>query len=127
MDLCKLPLEKRAISSETSAIVNRYSFGKWNPLEYAVGKTILLMGATGTGKTTWINAKINYVLGVEWDDPFRFVLIDEPIRGGSQAHSQTQDVNVYDIHHQKGFRVPFSLTIVDTPGFGDMNQPKERR
>ncbi len=77
------------------------------------------MGATGSGKTTWINAMINYVLGVEWDDPFRFVLIEENLRGGSQAHSQTQDVNVYDIHHQNGFRIPFSLTIVDTPGFGD--------
>ena len=125
MNLCKLPLEKRAISSEISAIVNRYSFGKWNPLEYAECKTILLMGATGTGKTTWINAMINYVLGVEWDDPFRFKLIDETIRGGSQAHSQTQDVNVYDIHHQRGFRVPFSLTIIDTPGFGDIARDEE--
>ena len=125
MNLCKLPLEKRAISSEISAIVNRYSFGKWNPLEYAECKAILLMGATGSGKTTWINAMINYVLGVEWDDPFRFVLIEENLRGGSQAHSQTQDVNVYDIHHQRGFRVPFSLTIVDTPGFGDIARDEE--
>ena len=83
------------------------------------------MGATGSGKTTWINAMINYVLGVEWDDPFRFVLIEENLRGGSQAHSQTQDVNVYDIHHQRGFRVPFSLTIVDTPGFGDIARDEE--
>jgi predicted GTPase len=122
MKLCTLPLEK------SSAIANRYSLGKPNPYGGKPSKTILVMGATGSGKTTWINAMINYVLGVEWDDPFRFMLVEENLRGGSQAHSQTQGVTVYDIHHQNGFRVPFSLTIVDTPGFGDtkgMERDKE--
>jgi predicted GTPase len=77
------------------------------------------MGETGSGKTTMINAMINYVLGVEWEDDFRFVLVDEKIRGASQADSQTQGVTAYEIHYQNGFRIPFSLIIVDTPGFGD--------
>jgi septin family protein len=77
------------------------------------------MGATGSGKTTWINAMINYVLGVEWEDDFRFVLVDEDVRGGTQAHSQTQGVTAYDLRYRDGFRIPFSLTIIDTPGFGD--------
>ena len=76
------------------------------------------MGATGSGKTTWINAMINYVLGVKWEDDFRFKLVDEEINK-NQAHSQTQGVTAYDIHHQEGSCIPFSLTIVDTPGFGD--------
>jgi septin family protein len=120
MKLCKLPLEKNTADfSKTSSIVKRYSLGKPNPFECNTSKTILLTGATGSGKTTWINAMVNYVLGVEWDDPFRFVLIDEDVRGGSQANSQTQEVTVYDLHYQNGFQIPFSLTIVDTPGFGD--------
>ena len=77
------------------------------------------MGANGSGKTTVINAMINYILGVEWNDTFRFLLIDEKVREGTaQAHhSQTQQVTAYDFHYQEGFRIPFSLTIVDTPGF----------
>ena len=119
MKLWKLPLEKHSADfSDASAIVKRYSFGKPNPFECTTNKTILLTGETGSGKTTWINAMVNYVLGVEWDDPFRFILVDEDVRG-SQANSQTQGVTAYDLHHQNGFRIPFSLTIVDTPGFGD--------
>jgi septin family protein len=83
------------------------------------GKTILVVGATGSGKTTLINAMVsNYVVGVEWDDPFRFVLVDEVVRGG--ALSQTLGVTTaYDLHYRKGFRISFSLTVIDTPGFGD--------
>jgi GTP-binding protein EngB required for normal cell division len=58
------------------------------------------------------------VLGVEWDDPFRYKLVDEEVNK-NQAHSQTQGITVYDIFYQNGSRIPYSLIIVDTPGFGD--------
>nr|CAH0106896.1 unnamed protein product [Daphnia galeata] len=115
--LYKLKLNE--ISTHLGACIKRFSLGPPNPLMDKPWKTILLMGETGSGKTTWINAMINYVLGVEWDDPFRFVLVDEKIKGASQADSQTQGVTAYEIHYQNGFRIPFSLIIVDTPGFGD--------
>ena len=82
-------------------------------------KTILVIGATGSGKTTWINAMINYIFNVQWADSFRFQLIQEQTVGQSQANSQTSHITAYDIHHSEGFRIPFSLTIVDTPGYGD--------
>jgi hypothetical protein len=126
--LLKLPLKIESTFEGASSIVKRFSFGEPDTSTNRKRKTILLMGATGSGKTTMINAMINYVLGVEWDDPFRFLLVDEQVIGASQAHSQTQEVTAYDIHYTKGFRIPFSLTIVDTPGFGDtggMGRDKE--
>ena len=78
----------------------------------------MVLGATGAGKSTLVNGMINYILGVTWEDRFRFKLVDEDT-AKSQAHSQTSEVTVYKLNHRDGFQTDYSLTIVDTPGFGD--------
>ncbi|XP_056627513.1 uncharacterized protein LOC130439107 [Triplophysa dalaica] len=93
----------------------RCTFGKHNAKN---NKTIMMIGATGAGKTTLINSMINFILGVKWEDDFRFILIDEG-KQKSQAESQTSAITAYKINYMNGFQVPYSLTIVDTPGFGD--------
>ncbi|XP_063874936.1 uncharacterized protein LOC135108144 [Scylla paramamosain] len=93
---------------------------------YAESKVIMMVGETGSGKTTLINGLVNYVFGVDWNDSFRFKMIVEDSRA-NQAHSQTKDVTSYTLHHQDGFRMPYSLTIIDTPGFGDTKGIKRDR
>ena len=110
MDLYGVPLVR-----SSGATAERYTFGK--PEGRMQRRTILVMGATGSGKTTLINGLINFIFNVEWQDTFRFQLIQEA--GGSQVDSQTSKITAYDIHHMEGFRIPYSLTIVDTPGYGD--------
>ncbi|KAG8127262.1 hypothetical protein E2320_014282 [Naja naja] len=108
-----LPLKKVPSDASTSCLM--YQLAEKN-LEVP-NKVILVMGATGCGKTTLINGMINYILGVQWENNFRFKLIHEnPQR--SEAGSRTSEVTAYVVNHQKGFRIPYSLTIIDTPGFG---------
>ena len=84
-------------------------------------KVLLLVGGTGSGKTTWINGLFNYIHGMEWTDEYRVKLIEEMTPGGkhNQAFSQTKEVMPYTIYRSPWFKVPFSITVIDTPGFGD--------
>ena len=111
MAIYNVPLQ----SAETNG-VNRRVFGFQN-LQKFQRKTILLVGASGAGKTTLINAMMNHILDVQFQDDFRFKLIEEPKL--SQAGSQTKNVTAYDLFHVKGSLLDYWLTIVDTPGFGD--------
>ncbi|XP_030264996.1 uncharacterized protein LOC115576604 isoform X1 [Sparus aurata] len=108
----KVPLEEERLSV---AGCRRFSFGKES---FKRNRIIMLLGATGAGKSTLINGMINYILGVEWEDSYRFKLVHEDL-SKSQAESQTSEVTVYKINHQEEFKIDHSLTIVDTPGFGD--------
>ena len=79
---------------------------------------IMLVGATGSGKTTLIDAIANYIYGVEWEDDFRFKLVPDE-GSGSQVHSQTKWITAYTFNWHPFSPLPCTLTIIDTPGFGD--------
>ncbi|KAM3605341.1 uncharacterized protein V6R79_024181 [Siganus canaliculatus] len=109
----KVPLQEEEINITGCRC---FSFGKKSTKHK---RTIMALGATGAGKSTLINGMINHILGVQWEDKFRFKLVDED-PSKSQAESQTAEVTVYKINYQEGFRTNHSLTIIDTPGFGDV-------
>ena len=92
-------------------------------------KVIMMVGMTGAGKSLMLNNMVNFVYGVSFKDDFRFKLILEEDELSerrttgdattSSAHSMTRWVSSYTLHYQEGFRVPYSLVLIDTPGFGD--------
>uniref|UniRef100_A0A673BFN6 AAA+ ATPase domain-containing protein n=1 Tax=Sphaeramia orbicularis TaxID=375764 RepID=A0A673BFN6_9TELE len=94
----------------------KFTFGKKDPNK--PNKTILLVGATGSGKSTLINVMLNFVMGVQFEDKKWFEIVDDSANV-SQADSQTSKVTVYEIFGFEGRTAPFSLTIIDTPGYGD--------
>ena len=36
----------------------------------------MLVGATGSGKSTLVDGIINYILGVNFEDPYRFTMVE---------------------------------------------------
>ncbi len=77
-------------------------------------KIILLVGETGVGKTTTINTMVNYLLGVKFEDEIWYEITEEA--AGDQSESQTSEITMYEVFPMKS---PISLTIIDTPGYGD--------
>ncbi|XP_051958004.1 uncharacterized protein LOC127626114 isoform X2 [Xyrauchen texanus] len=80
-----------------------------------LNKVLLMVGETGTGKTTIINTMINYLLGVKFEDE-KFYEITEEQEHKYQTKSQTSAITVYEVFDDEN---PISLTIIDTPGYGD--------
>jgi len=84
--------------------------------EKAQAITMMVVGETGTGKTTLLNCFLNYLLGIELTDKYRYKIIYEDKKDfGGQFKSQTSKVTTYNIRRENGK----PIIIVDTPGFGD--------
>ncbi|XP_031604068.2 uncharacterized protein LOC116326796 [Oreochromis aureus] len=95
--------------------LTRITVGERN--KYKTNRTILLVGETGGGKSTLLNALLNYTMGVKWEDRVWFKVVEEVEK--SKSESQTSDVIVYEIFGFEDKTLPYSLTIIDTPGYGD--------
>jgi len=100
---------------------------------------LIVVGQTGTGKTTLIDTYANYLCGISQYDRFRYRLIDEEgmkqrvmkerkgrkmSASAGAADSVTSAVTIYHIKSE-WIKRPINpnrracINIIDTPGFGD--------
>ena len=77
--------------------------------------SLLLVGQTGTGKTTFLNSFINFLLNIKYSDNIRYLLVNEE-KSSENYLSQTKEVNIYHIKSHNSYP---PIKIIDTPGFGD--------
>ena len=102
MDICAYPAKRISVG------------------EYACSnnlKKILVMGERGTGKSTVLNAFVNYLSGVEMRDRFRFRLEEE-----SEFAIPTNAIRGYYLERT---RLSFDIVIWDTPGLIDCERDSE--
>ncbi|KAL1250577.1 hypothetical protein QQF64_018373 [Cirrhinus molitorella] len=116
--LYRLNTEKKYIDG-TNKKVRQWTYGRRDRNKQ--NKVILMVGETGTGKTTLINTMINYLLEVKFDDQ-EFYQITEENNSKDETHSQTSEITVYEVFVEEN---PTSLTIIDTPGFGNTEGNEE--
>ncbi|CAD8099400.1 unnamed protein product [Paramecium sonneborni] len=73
-------------------------------------KNIIFIGEKEVGKTTLINAFVNYYFGITWEDNFRLIVADQ---------ESTQEIKDYYVepHNQRDYGIHF----IDTPGIYGQN------
>jgi len=88
-------------------------------------KNLIVIGETGSGKTTLINCFINYLMGINKYDDFRYILVDENNNKFKNISSQTLNINSYYILPLNKDLPP--IKVIDTPGFGDTRENLDER
>ena len=107
----------KLLKKKNNLAIYQYPNIPFNNNENVGIKTIMVVGETGSGKTTLLNSFLNYLMGIKYDDNFRYKIIVENLKNKKKGDSVTDSVNIYYI--RSIFKEIPLVRIVDTPGFGD--------
>ena len=111
-----IPIEgSKLISKKGKLDIYLYPKIELNEDEKEKAISFMVLGQTGCGKTTLINSFLNYILGIQIEDNFRYEFVHME-NGKFSYESQTSNVEVYNI---KGINELPPFQIIDTPGFGN--------
>ena len=87
--------------------------------------SILFVGQSGAGKSTFINAYVNHLLGISSEDTIRYKLIFDDIqKEQEQNQSQTDFITIYNVRILKYGNKLFKL--INTPGVGDTKNENDK-
>lgn len=95
--------------------VYHYPYDNLTQQDISDARIILFSGRSGHGKTTAINAFFNIIKGINLEDTFRYILIEEEKKPEGQAVSQTAGVHLYYLRD----KLNKPIIIIDSQGFGD--------
>jgi ABC-type glutathione transport system ATPase component len=88
--------------------------------------SILFVGQSGTGKSTFINAYINHLLDITSTDNIRYkIIFGDANKENDQTQSQTDYITIYNIRSPKYDNKVFQL--IDTPGAGDTRNDNDKQ
>ena len=77
------------------------------------------MGEIGSGKTTLLDAFVNYLADMNYDDPWRYKLVDEnDIKDVPPGESNM--ITSYYVNYQRNDGKEINIKIIDTPGIGSI-------
>ena len=93
------------------------------PSKKLIGKryyTLVLIGETGSGKTTLLDAFVNYLSGINYEDDWRYKLVNEndKIKRNPGAFYRIR-LSPYYINYQRDEGREINIRCIETPGYGD--------
>ena len=87
--------------------------------------SVIFIGQSGTGKSTFINAYVNHLLGITQYDDIRYKLIlGDQSKEKYQTINQTDFITIYNVRSPRYKNKLFKL--IDTPGAGDTRNDNEK-
>ena len=78
--------------------------------------SILFVGQSGTGKSTFINAYVNHLLGITKNDNIRYKLIlGDKQKEKDQTQSQTDKITIYNVRSLNPLYKNRLFKLIDAP------------